>query len=110
VVRLHPSLPALYRSKVEKLVEALNDPAVAVEAGEIIRSLITRIVLTPEDGALKVELFGDLAVIAGFAQAPDAQSKSAGPSGGPAILSVVAGTRYETYRAPSIRVSLRTAA
>jgi hypothetical protein len=97
VVRLHPSLPALYRSKVEKLVEALNDPAVAVEAGEIIRSLITRIVLTPEDDGLKVELFGDLAVMAGFAQAPDGQRKNAGPLGGPAILSVVAGTRNCLY-------------
>jgi hypothetical protein len=50
---LHPILPALYRSKVEKLVATLSQSAVAAEAGEIIRSLIERFVLTPENGGLK---------------------------------------------------------
>src|SRR6185312_14556071 len=64
IVRLHPNLPALYRSKVEKLAEALNEPATAVEAGEILRGLIERVVLTPIGNALHAELYGDFATIA----------------------------------------------
>jgi hypothetical protein len=88
----------LYRSKVEKPVEVLNEPASAAEAGEIVRGLIERIVLTPEEGTLKVELFGDLAVMAGFAQAADRESKNAGSSGDPTLLSLVAGTRNRLCR------------
>jgi hypothetical protein len=61
--------------------------------GEIIRGLIPRIVLTPEGEALRVELFGDLAVIAGFAEASEAMNRNAGSLGDPARLSLVAGTR-----------------
>lgn len=49
---IHPNLPALYRRKVERLREALSEPATQVEAGEIIRSLIDRIELTSEDETL----------------------------------------------------------
>ena len=69
VVRLHPGLPALYRKKVENLAAALTEPGTAAEAGEIIRNLIDRIVLTPAEGQLKAEIFGDLATIVGFAEA-----------------------------------------
>ena len=43
VVRVHPNLPDLYRTKVAKLAEALNKPETATEAAEIIRTLIERI-------------------------------------------------------------------
>ncbi len=46
-IEIHPNLPALYRRKVEHLQAALNDPELRVEAGEALRSVITRIVLTP---------------------------------------------------------------
>ena len=58
--QFHPNLPALYRGKVEKLAEALIAPSTAAEAGEIIRGLIDRIVLTPVEGVLQAQLFGDL--------------------------------------------------
>jgi site-specific DNA recombinase len=100
VVRLYPGLPALYEKKVENLAAALNDPGTAAEAGEIIRTLIDRIVLTPTDGVLKAELFGDLATIVRFAEARKRTNSSAGSTGEPALLSVVAGVGFEptTFR------------
>lgn len=50
VLRLHPNLPTLYQKKVQRLAAALNEPGTAAEAGEIIRGLIDRIVLTSYDG------------------------------------------------------------
>jgi site-specific DNA recombinase len=89
---LHPNLPAVYRSKVEKLAEALNAPATAAEAGEIIRGLIDRLVLTPVEGVLQADLFGDLATIMAMAEAPLRTNKRPGPpSGEPGLLSAVAG-------------------
>ncbi len=62
-IRLHPNLSAVYTEKVARLADALNAPETKAEAGEIIRSLIERIVLTPEGERLKAELYGDLAGI-----------------------------------------------
>jgi site-specific DNA recombinase len=67
VLRLHPNLPELYRSKIERLGEALNAPDTVTETAEILRSLIDRIVLTLVDNALRTELHSDLAVLASFA-------------------------------------------
>ena len=64
----------------------------------MIRNLIDRIVLTPSDGLLKAEVFGDLATIASFAETRERITKNAGPQGDPALLSVVAGTRNHLYR------------
>jgi hypothetical protein len=60
---IHPGLAKLYRRKVADLSEALNGEETRTEAAELIRSLVEAIVLVPEDGALKVELKGDLAGI-----------------------------------------------
>ena len=57
------------------------------------RGLIDRIVLTPADGILRVNLYGDLASLMNFADAQEPTTKSAGSPGDPALLSVVAGTR-----------------
>ena len=50
------------------LERALQDPEDGAEAMELIRSLIERIVLTPEDGKLRIDLTGDLAAILSIAQ------------------------------------------
>jgi site-specific DNA recombinase len=102
-LRIHPNLPALYRRKIEQLQEALTPPATQVEAGEIIRSLIGRIELTPAGGTLAVKLYGDPAQIMAFSETDkqkDPVSREAGP-----ILSVVAArgveprpSGYETER------------
>jgi site-specific DNA recombinase len=91
-LRIHPNLPALYRRKVEQLQEALGQPATQVEAGEIIRSLIDRIELTPA-GTLAIKLYGDLAQIIAFSETrADKRNGPVSSEAGP-VLSVVAGTR-----------------
>ena len=97
VLRLHAKLPELYRSKIERLAESLNAPDTVTEAGEIMRGLIDRIVLTPMGDALRAELHGDLAVLARFAQTGNGKTESADDS---ARLSVVAGVGFEptTFR------------
>jgi site-specific DNA recombinase len=93
VPRLHPNLSALYKAKLEQLGAALNDPGIAPEAGEVMRDLIERIVLTPIDGTLKVELYGDLARLMAFAEGTERKTNDPGPGGSGSLLSVVAGTR-----------------
>ena len=105
-VALHPSLPQLYRRKVERLESLLADPELAGEAMEAIRALIERIVLTPRPaGGLDAVLHGDLAqilTIAEAAQTQDARRVVGGRSGGVPFgrLSVVAGAGFEpaTFR------------
>jgi hypothetical protein len=91
VLRLHTKLPELYRSKIDRLAEALNAPDTVAEAAEIMRGLIDRIVLTPEEDGLRAELHGDLAVLARFAQGKEGRAESTGDSA--LRLSVVAGAR-----------------
>ena len=61
--RLHPNLAAIYRDKVTNLVQALNNPNTVIEANTAIRQLINRVQLVPEDGELKIELYGELAAL-----------------------------------------------
>ena len=60
IPRLHPRLADLYRHKVDDLHDALNQEDTRTEASEAIRALIDEIRLIPEDGELKIELFGEL--------------------------------------------------
>jgi hypothetical protein len=64
---IHPALAEVYRQHVAALQDALRDPDSRDEAFEIIRSLIDEIRLVPEDGALKIELRGELAGILALA-------------------------------------------
>ncbi len=62
---LHPEMAGYYRQQVAELHAALQEEndARRMHAVEILRSLIDRIVLTPEDGELKIDVVGDLAGI-----------------------------------------------
>lgn len=95
VLRLHPNVSTLYKAKLEQLGTALNDPGIAAEAGEAMRDLIERIVLTPIDGTLKIELYGDLARLMAFAEGTERKTNDPGPDGSGSLLSVVAGTGFE---------------
>jgi site-specific DNA recombinase len=64
---IHPNMAEVYRQRVERLNEALQDPATRDEAFELIRSLIDEIRLVPESGELRVELRGELAGILALA-------------------------------------------
>lgn len=101
---LHPEMATFYREQVTALHLALgaDDDQDRAEAAERLRSLVSKIILTPEDGDLAIELQGDLAGILAIAHA---KSPSAGPDGGILQAELVAGTRghqnlAETQRPP----------
>ena len=50
VIRLHSDIAEVYRLKVAGLEVALNDDSIKAEAGEVLRSLIDCVVLTPSGG------------------------------------------------------------
>ena len=80
-IRLHPNLAGLYWGKVAALEEALADPATGPDTVASIRRQIERITLTPsEEGALDVQLCGDLARIVEFCER--SERKSGRPGGG----------------------------
>ena len=90
---IHPAVADIYRRKVADLQSSLNDPALAPEAFEIIRSLIEAIILTPEAGELQIELRGELASILSLCSD---SKKPAGRETERALqVSLVAGTGFE---------------
>jgi site-specific DNA recombinase len=64
--RLHPGLAEIYRTKVAALHEALADEGTRDEAFELIRSLIEKVVITPTEGEMHIDLHGELAGILGL--------------------------------------------
>ena len=46
---VHPGIAEIYKRKVARLTETLNDPATRLDASSDIRSLVGRIVLHPGD-------------------------------------------------------------
>ena len=60
---LHPEMADLYRQKVTTLAEALEQPETRTEATEALRGLVDAIILTPDEGALRIELKGNLAAM-----------------------------------------------
>lgn len=69
----------LIRQKVAALHAALADPVLGPEAMERIRSLIERVVLVPEAGALRIDLEGQVGAILGLCA--DAQKPRTGCPG-----------------------------
>jgi site-specific DNA recombinase len=68
---LHPVMATFYREQVAALHVALGagEEEDRTEAAERLRSLVSKIVLTPEEGQLAVDVHGDLAGILAIAQA-----------------------------------------
>lgn len=62
---IHPNIAGLYARKVARLTEALNHPDERAEAAEAIRSLITKITLTPgaKRGEVNAVLEGELGML-----------------------------------------------
>ena len=62
---LHPEMASFYRDQVAQLHDALHDDSEPSRrrASEAIRSLVDKIVLTPKDGELAIEVHGALAGI-----------------------------------------------
>jgi site-specific DNA recombinase len=95
---IHPAVADIYRRKVADLQSSLNDPELAREAFEIIRSLIEAIILTPEAGELQIELRGELASI--LALCSDSKKPAGFETERALQVSLVAGTGFEpvTFR------------
>ncbi len=95
-VLLHPGLSDIYRGKVANLADALNDPATKTEAGQIIRSLLSEIRLTPDGDELCIVLIGELAGL--LSLGPNKNARSNDATGG--SVTVVAGVGFEptTFR------------
>ncbi|SDH76793.1 recombinase family protein [Roseospirillum parvum] len=100
-VMLHPNMAQRYRNEVLNLIVALNDEAHRHEAADLLRSLIDKVVLTPNPtrSALTVDVHGDLAGILAMAH----KEKGGAPSRGTPPVSqvkLVAGAGFEpaTFR------------
>jgi DNA invertase Pin-like site-specific DNA recombinase len=89
---LHPQMAELYRRKVTTLAQALEQPESRLGATEALRGLIDAIVLTPAEGALKIELKGNLAAMLGAT----VQSKRSPETGDLSLqVQMVAGAGFE---------------
>ena len=94
---LHPNMAEMYRQKVTELAAALGHPESRLEAAELLRTLVERIVLTPENGTLSITLRGDLAGILALAEH---KTKKPGSNKGTGLTllaqeSLVAGAGFE---------------
>jgi len=96
--RLHPNLADVYRHKVENLIEALNAPDTVSEAADVIRTLIEAVRLTPKDGKLSIELYGELAALLSLGMQPKNKHPRGDTSG--VQVTMVAGRGFEplTFR------------
>ena len=100
-VRIHPNIANFYVEKVQRLRECLNQEETREEAAGIIRGLVDEIRLHPIDGAIQIELKGDLATLLGFADQYDPDDKKPGSAGDPGCTKwLVAGVGFEptTFR------------
>lgn len=76
---IHPNVAAMFKKKVERLTESLNQPEDRAEASEAVRALVEKIVLSPGDkrGEIFATLYGELGTLLGFVNQKDAKpSKS----------------------------------
>lgn len=76
---LAANVAELYRRKVERLTEALNDPEDRAEAASALRGVIEKIVLTPgaKRGEISAQLVGELRTILAWANDQGDQPREA---------------------------------
>ena len=96
---LHPSMAVIYRERVAALHEALQQNETRAQATEIIRSLVSEIVLTPAGGLLEIEVRGDLAGILTIAAAGKQKSPSLAGTGslGSQVMMVAGTCKHVCY-------------
>ena len=98
---IHPNVASIYRRKVARLADALDNPGERDEAASAIRGLIDRIVLTPgaRRGEMGAALHGDLGAILEWTGNGHEKTKTDTPISGMSV-SVVVGAGFEpaTFR------------
>ncbi|MGV6805895.1 MAG: recombinase family protein, partial [Ruegeria sp.] len=69
-VLFHPNMAYQYQHEISRLIDTLNDDESRAEAAELMRTLIDKIVLTPNSARteLTIDLFGDLAGVLAMAR------------------------------------------
>lgn len=87
-VFIHPNMAKRYHDEVQRLIVSFNEPEHRQASAELIRSLIEKIVLTPNEdrSALALDLYGDLAGILHISARHGATHNAA--SGGPSLTAV----------------------
>ena len=93
---IHPQLAEIYCRKVAALHAALDDEATRDDAFAIIRSLVEAVVLTPDNGELRIDLHGEIAAILGLCV--DSKKPATDVRDGLAQIKVVAGARNQRYQ------------
>ena len=101
---IHPNIAEIYRKKVERLAEALGQPAERDEAADAVRGLIERVTLFPgaKRGEMSATLHGEFGTIlewiSGHERTENNNTPVAFATG--VSVSVVAGTGFEpvTFR------------
>jgi hypothetical protein len=108
-VLLHPNMAAEYHKQVASLAQVLNREENRGEAADILRSLVDRIELKPNNpGKLEIDLYGDLAGILTLAAKKDRPLDQSDPS--LQQVKVVAGERFgHSHRLPPMIVTLHSA-
>ncbi|AZI38185.1 recombinase family protein [Caenibius tardaugens NBRC 16725] len=95
---LHPSMALQYRKRVQQFYEALQgeEEEKRIEAADVLRSLVDKIVLTPFEGKIEIDVQGDLAGILMIS----AQTKNPASGAGSSQVKMVAGVGFEptTFR------------
>jgi DNA invertase Pin-like site-specific DNA recombinase len=91
---VHPNVSEIFRAKVARLAETLNDPVDRAQAAQAIRSLIERVVLLPDpdSGEIKATLEGELGTILGWVAQQTTNTGRTRMRG--VSVSVVAGARF----------------
>lgn len=94
---LHPSMALQHRNRVQQLYESLQDEEEdkRIEAADILRSLVDRIILTPVGEKVEIDVQGDMAVI--LTVAAQTRNPAAGKATGSQVK-MVAGARNYRYR------------
>ena len=91
-VYLAPNMAEIYRERVDGLQKVLSTGGERDQAHEAIRGLIDKVVLTPAEGVLRIDLHGEAAAILQLSAA----GKKGPLRGGPAIKGcTVAGARFD---------------
>jgi DNA invertase Pin-like site-specific DNA recombinase len=100
VLLMHPNMANEYHRKVRGLIEALNKPAGRAEAADIIRGLVSKIVIAPNNGKAEIDIIGDLAGILRVSASAGADGKPKMPPVEIEQVKVVAGAglRQKSYQ------------
>ena len=95
LVRLHPNMAEVYHKQVEELAALVQSEDDKQDAFEAIRGLVDQIVLSPEEGKLKVDLHGEIAAILRLGRAGKNPARDLADSVEQLVM--VAGTRNRHY-------------